>query len=254
MENESDYLVTNPNLALSRFKDLLKNKCLISALFGENQSSFLTTIIDIDPKKSLLEFDCAPSEQLNDELLASPKVLFRTEFDGIKVSFRGKGVKRIKKDGEKIFVMPLPDSIFWMQRRHNFRVKIPEKHSHCYTQFVVTTRYEDETGIHSVPNLTRFKVADISVSGFAFLNVTPAFADYVLPPAEYKNCVLHLHDDDDSEARVSFQIVNVNKIRSNQGAIIAQRVGCKFTEIPLGFDTVIQRYIHDIELQMRNSD
>lgn len=254
MENESDYLVTNPNLALSRFKEIHKKNCIISAFFGENQSSFLTAILGIDPKKRLLEFDCAPSEQLNSELLSSPKVIFRTDFEGIKVAFSGRGVKQVKKDGEKIFVMPLPDSIFWMQRRQNFRVRIPEKHTHCYTQFVVTTRYEDETGIHSQPNLTRFKVADISVSGFAFLNVTPAFADYVLPPAEYKNCVLHLHDADDSEARVSFQIVNVNKLRSSKGAIVAQRVGCKFTEIPLGFDTVIQRYIQEIELQMRNSD
>lgn len=253
MENESDYLITNPNLALSRFKDLHKSKCILSAHFGENQSSFLTTIIDIDPKKRLLEVDCAPSEQLNGELLASSRVLFRTDFEGIKVAFYGKGVKQIKKDGDKIFVMPLPDSLYWMQRRQHFRVRIPEKHTHCYTQFVVTTRYEDETGIHSVPNLTRFKVADISVSGFAFLNVTPAFADHMQPPAEYKNCILQLHDEDESEARISFLIVNVNKIRSNR-AIVAQRVGCKFTEMPLGFDTVIQRYIQDIELQMRKGE
>lgn len=253
MDNESEYLIRNPNLALSHIKDLLKKKCILSVFFGENQSSFLTTLIDIDAKKKLLEFDCGPSEQLNGELLASPRVVFRTDFDGIKVSFSGKGVKQTKKDGEKIFVMPLPDAIFWMQRRQNFRVKIPERHTHCYTQFVVNTQYEDETGIHTIANLTRFKVADISVSGFAFMNVSPGLADYVLPPTEYKNCVLRLHDDQDSEFRVSFQIMNVTKIRSN-GAIVAQRVGCKFTEMPLGFDAVIQRYIQDIELQNRNID
>lgn len=253
MENESDYLITNPNLALSRFKEIHSKNCILSAHFGENQSSFLTTIVGLDSKKRLLEIDCAPAEQLNSELLAAAKVLFRADFEGIKVAFTGTGIKQVKKDGDQVFIMSIPDVIFWMQRRDSFRVRIPEKHTHCFTQFVVTTRYEDETGIHSVPNLTRFKVADISISGFAFLNVTPAFADYMLPPGEYKNCVLHLHDQDDREFRVSFQIVNVNKIRSNR-AIVAQRVGCKFTEMPLGFDTVIQRYIQDIELQMRNSD
>lgn len=253
MEKESDFLIRNPNLVLGRFKDIIKNKCIISAYFGDNNRSFMTSIIAIDSKKQLVELDCAQNDALNSELLAAPKVLFRTDYDGIKVSFAGKGIKQIKKDGEKLFVMPLPDAIFWMQRRQCFRVKIPEKHTHCYTQFVVTTKYEDETGIHSVPNLTRFKVVEISVSGFAFHNVTPAFADYVLPPAEYKNCVLHLHDEQDSEVRASFRIMNVNKIRSG-GAIVAQRVGCHFTEIPPGFEIVIQRYVQDIELQQRRME
>lgn len=253
MEKESDYLIRNPNLVMGHFKDIIKNRCIISAYFGENNQSYMTSIIAIDAKKGLMELDCAPTESLNAELLASPKVLFRTEMDGIKISFAGKSIKQIKKDGEKVFVMPMPDSIFWMQRRQCYRVKIPERHTHCYTQFVVTTQYEDETGIHAMPNLTRFKVVDLSISGFAFLNVTPGLADYVLPPTEFNNCVLHLHDDQDSEARVSFQIMNVIKIRSNR-AIVAQRVGCRFTEMPPGFDAVLQRYVQDIELQSRAID
>lgn len=253
MEKESDYLIRNPNLVLSRFRDIVKNRCIISAHFGDANHSFMTTITEIDAKKGLIELECAPDDNLNAELLASAKVLFRSDFDGIKVSFAGKSVKQIKKDGEKLFVMPIPDSIFWMQRRQCYRARIPEKHTHCYTQFVVMTQYEDETGVHTLPNLTRFKVADISISGMAFLNVTPGLADYVLPPKEYQNCILHLHDEQDSEARVSFKITNVNKIRSN-GAIVAQRVGCLFTEIPPGFEAVLQRYVHEIELQKRNAD
>jgi c-di-GMP-binding flagellar brake protein YcgR len=253
MEKESDYLIRNPNLVLSHFRDIVKNRCIISAHFGEAKHSYLTSIIEIDPKKRLIELDCAPDESLNSELLACAKVLFRTEFDGIKVSFAGKNIKQIKKNGEKLFVMPIPDSIFWMQRRQCYRAKIPEKHTHCFTQFVVTTLYEDETGVHALPNLTRFKVVDISITGMAFLNVTPGLADYVLPPKEYQNCVLHLHDEQDTEARVSFRITNVNKIRSNR-AIVAQRVGCQFTEIPPGFDAILQRYVQEIELQQRNVD
>lgn len=251
MDNESDYLIRNPNLVAGHFKDIIKNRCIIAAYFGEANHTFMTSLIAVDQKKRVIELDCAPTDNLNTELLASVKVLFRTEIDGIKVSFVGKGIKQIKKDGEKVLVMPMPDSIFWLQRRQCYRVKIPEKHTHCYTQFVVMTKYEDETGVHSVPNLTRFKVVDVSISGFVFLNVTPGLADYVLSPAEYKNCSLHLHDDQDSEVRVSFQIMNVTKIRSGR-AIVAQRVGCRFTEIPPGFDAVLQRYVQHIELQQRS--
>lgn len=211
----------------------------------------MTSMITVDAKKQLLEIDCAVSEEMNAELLQSPKVLFRAEFNGIKVSFSGRGIKQVKRDGEKIFVMQIPDSIFWMQRRDGFRVSVPGEHTHCYTKFVMQLQKEDETGLITVPYEARFKVVDISISGFAFHNVTPAFADYMLPPREYKNAILHLHDDDDSEARIDFEIINVNKIREGR-AIVAQRVGCQYKELPLGFESVIQRYVQSTELKLRN--
>jgi hypothetical protein len=71
------------------------------------------------------------------------------------------------------------------------------------------------------------------------------------PSMQYTNSILRLHDDNDTEVRFSFEIINVNKIRSSGGGIIAQRVGCKFTELPIGFEDILQRYIQDIEIQKR---
>lgn len=253
MQKESDFLISNPKLVIGYLNDLIKNRCILSAYFGDGSRSFMTSMIALDAKKQVLELDCAPTDKLNSELLQSPKVLFRTEIDGIKVSFAGKGIKQIKKDGEKLFAMPIPESIFWMQRRQCYRVKIPAAHTHCYCQFVLQLEQLTDTGTVLMPQIARFKVADISISGFAFLNVTPAYSDHVQPHKSYKNCLLHLHDDDDSEARIAFEITNINKIREGR-AIIAQRVGCKFTELPTGFEDIVQRYVNDIELQNRNTE
>lgn len=94
MEKESDYLVRNAKMIYGHLTDLVKNKCIIAANFGEDNASFLTTIVELDQKANLLALDVAPNEQLNRQLLTSAKVLFRTEFDGIKVSFRGKAIKK----------------------------------------------------------------------------------------------------------------------------------------------------------------
>ncbi len=251
METESNYLVSNPKLVLDHLNSLIKSRCIVTAYFGEPQSSFMTSIISIDAKKKLIELDCAQDEKLNNQLLKSVKVLFRTEIEGIKVSFAGKSIKQIKKDGEPVFVMPLPGSIFWMQRRQFFRVKIPSAHTHCFCEFLLELETEVETGTIMLPHISRFRLQDISITGFAFHNTTPAFADLMRPSAQYKNCILHLHDDNDSEVRMSFEIIDVNKIRSSGGGIIAQRVGCRFLELPSGFEDTLQRYIQDIEIQKR---
>lgn len=250
MGTESNYLVKNPKLITARLNTLIKNRCIITAYFGEPQSSFMTSIISVDQKNNVIELDCAQNEAQNTELLQSSKVLFRAEIDGIKVSFAGKSIKQSKRDGEKIFAMPIPESIFWMQRRQFFRVKIPESHTHCYCEILLKLEASEESGLEFIPHISRFKLADLSITGFSFLNTTPAFADFMRPSQQYQNCTLHFHDDDDSEARISFEIINVNKIRSGR-AIVAQRVGCSFSEIPPGFDAIIQRYIQDIEIQTR---
>lgn len=251
METESNYLVTNPKLVLDRLNSLIKGRCIVSAFFGEPESSFMTSIISIDPKKKIIALDCAQDEKLNSALLSSAKVQFRTEIEGIKVSFAAKNIKQGKHEGEKAFLMPLPESVFWMQRRQYYRVKIPSAHTHCYCELLLQIETEVEYEKIMIPHISRFRLEDLSISGFAFHNTTPAFASLMHPPLQYANAILHLHDDNDNEARMTFEIINVNKIRSSGGGIIAQRVGCRFLDLPVGFDDIIQRYIQDIEIQKR---
>jgi c-di-GMP-binding flagellar brake protein YcgR len=251
METESNYLIANPKLVLDKLNSLIKNRCIVSAFFGDPEISFMTSIISIEPKKKIIELDCAQDEKLNTQLLNSAKVQFRTEIDGIKVSFAGKNIKQTKSNGEKVFTMPLPESVFWMQRRQYYRVKIPSAHTHCYCEVLLQIETDVDGEIIMMPHISRFKLEDLSITGLAYHNTTPAFANLMRPSMQYTNSILRLHDDNDTEIRFSFEIINVNKIRSSGGGIIAQRVGCKFTELPIGFEDILQRYIQDIEIQKR---
>lgn len=246
MQTESDYLVRSAKLIFGHLSDIIKKKCIISAHFGEHNQSFLTTIVDLDQKANLLTLDVAPTELLNKQLLNSAKVLFRTEYEGIKVSFRGKAIRKSESDGHPVFAMPIPDAIFWMQRRQYYRVRIPlsHKNSTCEISFDL----ENEEG-ETVSQVKVFSLSDISLSGFSFLNPDAKIADLLQPDAEISECALFLHDG--SRANVGLVIKSVNNVRANATAY-QHRVGCKFTNMPQVFENSIQRYMQDIELQQKN--
>lgn len=247
---ESEFLIKNPKEIARRLNMVIQKRQLVTAHFGDKQS-FITKIIELDEKLNVLELDCSSVDALNAELLLSPKVMFFSEIDGIKVFFSGKGIKQVKDKVDKKFVLPMPGSIFWMQRRQNYRAYVPREHTHCFFHAVLDIKRELEDGSELVvPEQVRFKIADISATGIAFLNTFPGLANYLLPPQKLKNCLVQLHDEVASEGRVDLELVSSTKIKKG-GAIVAQRIGCRFTQLPIGFDNAIQYYVRTIELQNR---
>ncbi|MGR8931492.1 MAG: flagellar brake protein [Gammaproteobacteria bacterium] len=240
MATELDYIVKNAKMVFKHFNELVTNKCLISAHFGDRNASFLTTIIDLDEKQKTINLDCAPSDNLDQQLLSSDKVLFRTELEGIKVSFSGKGIKKINTDGEWVLSMPIPDSIFWMQRRQFYRVKIPLSHNNSYCK--LTFRIDDEEITES------FRLYDLSIAGFSLLNPNPKWAEQLQPGAEFADCTLRLHNG--NQGYVSFVVKNNVQIRSSPLAV-QDKIGCLFHPLTPSFESNVQRYMQDIELQQK---
>ncbi|MCQ8102918.1 flagellar brake protein [Methylomonas sp. SURF-2] len=244
MATQSDYIVKNAKMVLNHFHELVSKKCLISAHFGDRNTSFLTTIVELDPKKKLLQLDCGPSETVDNQLLAADKVLFRTEYNGIKVSFSAKNIQKIQAGGESVLSMPIPDSIFWMQRRQYYRVKIPFSHGGSYCQLNFKSEADDSQ------ETVRFQLYDLSMTGVAFLNPDPKWAERLQPDCQFVDCSLHLNNG--NHAVVAFVIKNNVKVRG--GTLTPQdKIGCLFQGMPTNFETSIQRYMQEIELQQKNA-
>lgn len=246
MEKENDYLVRNTKRIVEHLSTIFKSNCIVSAHFGENNSSFLTAIIEIDPKGNVLKVDCAPSELLNKLLLGSSKVLFRTQIDGIKVSFSGKNIKKSKCKDQPAFEMPIPDAIFWMQRRNYFRVKVPLSHtgSNCEVRLLKNIDSDIPTLL-----LAGLRLADISIKGFALLNSDPLISDDFEIDKEFNDCKLQLHEG--PSCNVSFVVKNLSNIKIN-ASTNQQRIGCRLTDLTPTFESAIQRYMQDIERQLKS--
>lgn len=232
MSDISSFSIQNPKQIIIHLSLLLKNKCLLSARFGANNESYITTLLDINEGNNWVVLDYGPKEDLNQRILNAGKVTFDTEYQGIKVSFTGTALKRTTYKGELAFSMPIPKSIYWMQRREYYRVKSPlSKPSYC--QLII----EDKKPVN-------LKLYDISLTGFAMLNVSKEVSDLLIPGTTFEQCRLILSDA--GEGVISFEvcakyIINPDKLQK------IQKIGCKFIKITRPVEETIQRYIHQIQ-------
>lgn len=246
MEKESDYLVRNPRLIAEHLTDIVKKKCIISAQFDENKASFLTAIVELDLKNNILKLDCGPTELLTNQLLNSATVLFRTELNGIKISFGGKGIKKSKSNDHTVLEMPLPSTLFWMQRRQFYRVKIPLSHVGSFCEITFRTEHTDGS---VETQSARLRLSDISICGFSLLNPDTALNSHFETNKTVTHCTLYLHEA--AHSNTGFIIKYVTNTKANS-TTTQQRIGCVFTGLTPAFESSILRYMQNIERQTKN--
>ena len=242
MEYESPFLIDSPEKIIHHLLILFKNKCLLTAYFGDNDDSFITTILDIDVKKNRLIFYHGPKQDAFEKLLNSPIVTFKTRCFGVEVIFDTTGLEKINYRGVSAFAVPIPASILWMERREFYRVKSPlSKPSYCQLTL------EDQGPIN-------LKLYDISVAGFSMLTDSKEVLDLSKTPdlmplyTSFEQCKLVLADT--GEDTISFEIRSkyiINPGNSNR----IEKIGCKFTQITPAFENTIQRYMQQIDRESR---
>ena len=239
MEYESAFLIRNPEKIISKLLILLKNKCLLTAYYGDNDDSFITTILDIYIKNNLLIFYHSPKQDAIEQLLDSSIITFKTEYLGIKVAFDAIKIAKIQHQGVSVFAIPIPKSILWIEARDFYRVKSPiSKFSYCLL----------ELKGHEPINL---KLHDISLVGFSVLNVSSEISALMIPEAHFEQCKLILADT--GEDTISFEVRSkyiINPENSNR----IEKIGCKFTRITPAFENTVQRYMQQIERENRQKN
>ena len=232
MNDISSFAIQNTRQIISHLSLLVKHKCLLSARFGTNNESYITALLGINEKNNTLVLDYGPKEDLNQRVLNAGKISFDADYTGIKVSFMGTGLKKITHKGEPAFSMPIPKSLFWMQRREYYRVKSPlSKPSYC--QLIIEGK-----------NPVNLKLYDISLTGFAMLNVSKEVSELMIPGAIITQCKLILSDA--GEGPISFEVcakyvINPDKLQK------IQKIGCKFIKLARPVEEIIQRYMQQIQ-------
>jgi len=242
---KKDYFVRHPKQIVNKLSDIHKHHCSILVSY-DDQQSFLSAILEIDAKSNVFKFDCARNDADNKKLLSSVKVLFRTEFNGIKVSF--KGVK-IKQSGDKTFFsMPIPEVIYWLQRRDCFRVKVPTNH-YCGLQLMLRSA-DKNYAMDTFPK--RYRLLDVGVDGFAFLSTDNDLQWHFeaniekLRDKEIAGTIM-LREYEDIQSQMEFAIKNVEKMRTAGH----YRVGCQFIDITPLLQSNLQRYMQRVELDAK---
>jgi len=239
MSDLAKYIVRNPKQILTYLKMLSTERCLISAAFGNSdKDTFLTAIMDIDEKKQTITIDCGPKEYLNKKLVASAIIKCSTEYKGIKVFFEGRKVIKSGSASQPAFLVPIPQSIYWVQRRQFYRIKSPlSKQSYCTVSYK-----EPETEQEQNINL---KLYDLSASGVSIVNESPELAKLLKPSVELNNCRLVLQDE--APLSVDLEIRHISPIGSGKN----ERIGCYITNSTPRIETTSLRYMQNIERELK---
>jgi c-di-GMP-binding flagellar brake protein YcgR len=241
MDYESPFLIGSPEQIINHLFILLKNKCLLTVCFGDDDDSFITTLLEINKKDNVFIFHHGPKEDALEQLLDSPKITFKTVCLGVEVVFDTLRLVKTHHQGVSVFAAPLPASMLWMERREFHRVKSPvSKSSYCR----LTLKGQKTVSL---------KLYDISVAGFSMLTDAKEISDLTGLYTAFEHCKLILADADAGEDTVSFEIRS-KYIMNPESPDRTEKIGCKFTQITPAFETAIQRYMQQIERENRQKN
>ncbi len=234
MNEQSDHIVLDERQIINYLALLINEKALINLNIGNNES-FITTLIAIDTDKHILLFDYGPKEYLNRQLPDTSSAVFHTVYSGIKIKFEGKNITKICYQGDAVFAMPIPESMLWLQRRQFYRVKSPlSKNSHLK--------------LNVEGQVISLRLYDISIPGFSLLNDSEPLNRILTPTQAFKDCRLTL--DGLEEDSVEFVVLYCIPLNPNKPDKIL-KIGCRFTSISPAFESCIQRYMQQIERELK---
>ncbi len=247
MDDIAQYLVRNQTQVIKHLKLLKSAKCLITASFGTDghKGSFITAIVNIDEKNNTVQLDCASKDYLNRYLLESSEIKYLSDYEGIRVKFESKKVRKSGKKEQPTFTIPVPQSIFWFQRRQFYRVHSPmSKKSYCEIRFTIPETEQVRT--------ERFPLHDISIQGLSFINDHPELSAYFAPTIEFKDCTLILDGDTNSypihiEVRHKQSITNKTKDQR-------EKVGCQMHHVTPVMEAAFLRYMQGIEREIKQKE
>ncbi len=124
MSDDDSAMLRNRAMIVNNLAMLVKNKCNVSASLG-GKETLLTVLIAINHKEGTIVLDYGSSAYLNKKLLAVKNPKFNTVFNGIQVAFHVDQVTIGKFKGADCFMIDIPDSLYWYNRREYYRVDTP---------------------------------------------------------------------------------------------------------------------------------
>ncbi|MFI3157987.1 MAG: flagellar brake protein [Methylococcaceae bacterium] len=235
MSDISSFSVQNPKQILSYLLLLIKSESLLNVSFGADNESYVTPLLSINEKDKTVILDCSYKQALNQHILMASQISFQTEYNGIEVYFVGTALKKITYKGGVAFSMPIPKLLYWMERREYYRVKASlSKASYCQLML------DDGKTVN-------LKLYDISLTGFAILNVSKEISELLTTGTLIEQCKLILSGIGESTISFEVRYTYITKSDKFQKIQKVQKIGCKYINATRSAEDIIQRYMQQVQ-------
>jgi c-di-GMP-binding flagellar brake protein YcgR len=224
---------------LEKLRMMEKYKILLTAVPAGENNGFLTTIVKVIPEKGMVALDVSANASLNKQVSGAEGITFSAQVDGIVARFAADRCVEATLNGQSVFAIPIPQSLYWLQRRRCYRVAIPySKSVKCHVPL-------------ASGQIAEFSVLNVSLFGLALMDRMGHFTGGVEVGDVFVSCKLDLPGFADER----FALEVRNKLETAADAHhTGLRVGCAFRGQSRNFEIQMQKLMYELEIQKKQSE
>jgi c-di-GMP-binding flagellar brake protein YcgR len=225
-------------------QELIRSRALISVHLLPGGLSFLSTVVTLSDDEEWVFLDASPNQTIHRRSLQAERLFCVAQLNKIRIQFRLFNLVEKPVGRHLTLAAPIPDEVLRLQRRDSFRLQVPLSYG---LKCVLPS--QENKGNHDQAELwekgVEVLVADISAGGLSIelpsSKTAPAVGDKIT------GCCLKLPDN----------LINVDLEVRNHGLHILNngkhvlRLGCSFISLPTQAANQIQRFIYQVEREIR---
>ncbi|MBI3903701.1 MAG: flagellar brake protein [Nitrosomonadales bacterium] len=215
--------------------DIAEKRTRVVLYYDEFDNYILTTLIGATTEGVWLEIGPHPPE--NERILQSVRFTIVSLHRGVKVQFVTDNIQMAPPANGEAFYMELPDHMLRIQRRDFFRLSVP-----FAPPVKCTFHIRPESAPERPAACREVCIMDISGGGISLL--CDEHETELRPGNIYPDCRITLPEV--GVLTATLEIKNSANIDMPNGTV-KKRLGCKFTSLNLQTNSLLQRYIMDLQ-------
>ena len=228
LKDPSPYLVDNADEIEFTLNKLAQKPHLICLYAEQQRHSFvLSALLEINSNQ--LIFDQGADPALNQRLLSSKTICAVTHFNSVHYQFEIKDIYSTLFNGKPAFQSTIPKQILRLQRRDSYRLSIP-----------LSTPLSCRIPLASEE--IEISISDISLGGLGLLGFSPDISLHI--GSILRNCRIELPQIGVISADIEICTSNEQLLKNG---IRTLRTGCRFLNLSGTGQTLLQRYINQVE-------
>ncbi|MCL2589620.1 MAG: flagellar brake protein [Betaproteobacteria bacterium] len=240
-----EFLLRGRHQIRQLLRELINSRSLVSVHLLPGGLSFLSTIIMLSGGEDWIFLDTSSNETIYRRSLQAERLLCVTQLNKIRIQFRLSNFMEVSAEGHPTLAAPVPDEILRLQRRDAFRLQIPLFHNLKCILPAQENEHSHEQSQKNRKKSSEVPVIDISAGGLSIeiplSKTAPVVGDQIA------GCYLKLSG---SLIGVDLEIRNYGRRILGNGKEVL-RLGCSFVSLPIQIANQIQRYIYQIERELR---
>jgi c-di-GMP-binding flagellar brake protein YcgR len=229
-EQTNPSFIVEPEKIIKLLQQVIESPPLCTVSLPNCNTTFFTSILEVQQEKSLVLFDRLTPQSGNHLLSQLGALKISTYINGVHLSFQLKGVIQDHSINPVVYKAHLPDSIYYPQRRSSPRIEIDIN----AINFQGTSR---DTGL-----LIKGYVLDISRTGLC-VDISK-IGNNILSGDKLSNCLIQLPDKNTLEFDLSLRSIRKSMFNSSQ-----RQIGGFFNGLSMQKQNKLDRTICALERQ-----